>query len=51
MNSVSTDYELVNGEADISDLSTGKHAITIKLVNAEADGISYNDYIDIYFVK
>lgn len=51
LNSSSDSYELLNGEVDISDLVIGRHKITAKLVNAEADGISSSDYIDFYFVK
>jgi hypothetical protein len=51
LNSTSIVYELLNAETNISDLGAGRHKITAKLVNAEADGISSNDYIDFYFVK
>ncbi len=49
--SVSTDYELVNGEFDISDLVNGKHKFTAKLKSSDASGIAFNDFIEFYLVK
>ncbi len=49
--SMATDYELVNGEFDISDLMNGKHKFTAKLKSSDPSGISYNDFIEFYLVK
>ena len=46
LTSTSTNYELVAGEADISDLIYRKHHIKISLVSSDALGIAYNDLID-----
>jgi len=49
--SIATDYELVNGEFDISDLANGKHKFTAKLKSSDASGIASNDFIEFYLVK
>lgn len=41
-------YEMVEGEADISDLTNGKHTVTTKLYSADASGIMYNDLTEIF---
>lgn len=51
LTSISDTYELVNGEADVSDLSIGRHKITIK-IHSNTEGVkAYNDYVDVMFVK
>lgn len=51
MTSVDLAYEIVSDEADISDLENGKHTMHVCLVNAAVDGTSYNDMIDLMFIK
>jgi hypothetical protein len=51
LNTSSTTYEMIEGNSDISSLSTGAHEIHVKLVNAEADGTTYNDLIEIFLEK
>lgn len=46
-----SDYELVSGVADISDLPAGKHKWTMKLVSSDPAGIVYNDYSETKWVK
>lgn len=50
-NSSSETYELVSGEADVSDLTAGIHTCYIKLVSADGSEKAYNDFIDIMWVK
>ena len=52
--SVSTEsnsYELVSGEADITDLSAGRHNVVIKIYGTLGTTVVNNDYVDILFVK
>lgn len=51
MESTEVDYELVSGEADISDLDTGRHKLTITASTSDAAAIAWNDYVDVLFVK
>ena len=44
-------YELVGGDIDISDLGTGTHKITVKMLSDAADGIAYNDMWDVLLIK
>lgn len=51
LTSVDTNYEMVSGVVDISALATGRHEIVIKLKSEDAAGESWNDMIDVMFVK
>ncbi len=44
-------YDLVDGDIDISALANGRHDIEIKLKSVEATGESWNDHIDVMFIK
>ena len=51
LNTTSDTYEMVEGDADISDLANGKHTITLKLVTDNAGATVYNDLVEIFFEK
>lgn len=51
LNTTSDTYEMVEGNADISDLANGKHTITLKLVTDNAGATVYNDLVEIFFEK
>jgi hypothetical protein len=51
INTTSTSYEMVEGNADISDLANGAHDVIIKLVNADGAETTYNDLIEIFVEK
>lgn len=51
MESTATDYELVSGEADISDLASGRHKLTMKAYTSDPGATAWSDYVDILFVK
>ena len=51
MESTETDYELVDAEADISDLSAGRHKLTVKAYTTDPAATAWSDYVDILFVK
>ncbi len=44
-------YEFLSNSTDISDLTNGRHKITIKGNTNQETAKCWNDYIDIYFVK
>lgn len=47
----SLDYELKTDEFDISDLSSGRHLVSLKMLSDNALGTVYSDYLDIMLVK
>lgn len=51
LSSISNVYEIVSGEADISDLSAGRHKLVAKIYGTLATTVVNNDYIDVLFVK
>ncbi len=51
MNTTSNTYEMVEGNADISDLANGKHAVTIKMYTDDAGETVYNDLIEVFLEK
>ncbi len=51
LNTTNGTYEMVEGDADISDLSNGAHTIKITLSTDEAPATVYNDLIEIFFEK
>ena len=51
LNTISETYEMVEGDADITDLSPGKHTVTTKLYSADALGTVYNDLIEVFLEK
>lgn len=51
INTVSETYEMVEGEADVSDLSNGKHRVKTTLVADDAGATAYNDLIEIFLEK
>lgn len=51
INTTSESYELLSATADISDLTTGKHEVFIKLKNADAAGTTYNRLLEVFFQK
>lgn len=51
METTSETYELVSSEFDISDLSSGKHKVSLKLKSSDPAGIAYTDYLDVLLVK
>jgi len=51
LNTVSTTYEMKEGEADISDLTNGAHEVHIKLVSADVAETAYNDLIEVFIEK
>ena len=51
LTSLSTTYELVSGEFDVSDLLQGRHNFVAKMKSSLADKTVYNDYLEIYVVK
>ncbi len=51
LNTTSGTYEMVEGEADISDLASGKHTIKLVLVTDQAPATVFNDLIEIFFEK
>lgn len=46
-----SDYELVTGEFDISDLGNGKHKFLAKIKSSDVSGIAYTNLIEFYGVK
>ena len=51
LNTTSDTYEMQEGNADISDLSSGKHTVTIKMVTDNAGATVYNDLAEIFVEK
>ena len=51
LNTTSGTYEMVEGDADISDLSNGTHTIKVTLASDEAPATAYNDLIEIFLEK
>lgn len=51
MNTTETDYELVNAEFDISDLSEGKQKVVIKMSCDVTGALAFNDLVDILLIK
>lgn len=51
LNTTSATYEMVEGVADISDLSNGAHEVVVKGVSADAAESVYNDLIEIFLEK
>lgn len=51
LNTTSNTYEMVEGDADISDLANGKHTIKLALVTDEASATVFNDLIEIFLEK
>jgi hypothetical protein len=51
LNTTSNTYEMVEGNADISDLANGKHTVTIKMATDDAGETVYNDLIEIFLEK
>lgn len=51
LTSTSTEYEMVNGEIDISTLSNGRHYLKIAIRNTSGTAVVSNDYVDIFMVK
>lgn len=49
--STSTDYELVGGEFDISDLGNGVHLVKVILASEDASSTAYSDMIDALLVS
>src|SRR3990167_506934 len=48
LTSTSATYELQSDNADISDLTIGKHVIHVKLVSADTGATAYNDMLDVF---
>ncbi len=48
LSSTSATYELQTGNADVSDVSVGKHVIHVKLVSANAGATAHNDLLDVF---
>ncbi len=51
VNTTSNTYEMAEASADISDLSAGKHTITVKLVADDSGATVYNDLIEVFLEK
>ena len=51
VNTTNGTYEMVEGDADISDLTNGTHTIKATLVTDEASATVFNDLIEIFFEK
>jgi len=51
LNSVATAFELLSSNADISALANGTHEVSIRLVNANAAGISSNQLFTAFLEK
>lgn len=51
INTTSDTYEMAEANADISDLTNGKHSVTIKLVSDDGSAIMWNDLIEIFLEK
>jgi hypothetical protein len=51
LQTVETEYELVNGEFSVEDLTQGKHKYTVKLKGSLVTSIVSSDYVEIYTVK
>ena len=51
LNTTSNTYEMVEGNADISDLSAGKHDITMKMFTDDGAETVYNDLVEIFLEK
>lgn len=51
LNTTSGTYEMVEGDADISDLANGAHTIKCTLASDEASATAFNDLIEIFFEK
>lgn len=51
LNTTNGTYEMVEGDADISDLTNGTHTIKLTLASDEASATVFNDLIEIFFEK
>jgi len=51
VNTSSVNYEMQEGDADISDLENGAHEVDIRMVSADAAETVYNDLIEIFVEK
>ncbi len=51
LNTTSGTYEMVEGDADITDLTNGTHTIKITLASDEVPATAFNDLIEIFFEK
>ena len=51
LTTTSTTYEMVEGDADISDLANGKHTVKITLVSDEATATVFNDLLEVFLEK
>lgn len=51
LNTTNGTYEMVEGDADISDLASGTHTIKITLASDEASATVFNDLIEVFFEK
>lgn len=51
LNSTSLDWEMVEGNADFSDLENGAHDVTLKMYSDSSGATAYNDLVEIFIEK
>ncbi len=51
LNCTDTDWVMVEGVADFSDLANGAHDVTLKLYSDSSGATAYNDLVEIFIEK